>query len=76
MAEKQLFKSANEFSQHIQNLALDEGITYMQALLQYCDENDLEPDEIAKSVSRNLKDQLEVEFAEMGLLSISPTLYD
>ena len=76
MAEKQLFKSANEFSQHIQNLALDEGITFMQALLQYCDENDLEPDEIAKSVSRNLKDQLEVEFAEMGLLSISPTLYD
>jgi hypothetical protein len=76
MAEKQLFKSANEFSQHIQNLALDEGITCMQALLQYCDENDLEPDEIAKSVSRNLKDQLEVEFAEMGLLSISPTLYD
>ena len=76
MAEKQLFKSANEFSQHIQNLALDEGITCLQALLQYCDENDLEPDEIAKSVSRNLKDQLEVEFAEMGLLSISPTLYD
>ena len=76
MPEKQLFKSANEFSQHIQNLALDEGITCMQALLRYCDENDLEPDEIAKSVSRNLKDQLEVEFAEMGLLSISPTLYD
>ena len=76
MAEKQLFNSANEFSQHIQNLALDEGITCMQALLQYCDENDLEPDEIAKSVSRNLKDQLEVEFAEMGLLSISPTLSD
>ena len=76
MAEKQLFKSANEFSQHIQNLALDDGITCMQALLQYCDENDLEPDEIAKSVSRNLKDQLEVEFAEMGLMSISPTLYD
>ena len=76
MAEKTLYKNANEFSQYIEQTAVDEGVTCVQSLIDYCDENDFEFEEIAKIVSKPLKEKLQLEFAEMGMLRASPSLYE
>ena len=76
MAEKTLYKNANEFSQYIEQTAVDEGSTCVQSLIDYCEENELEFDEIAKIVSKPLKEKLQLEFAEMGMLRASPSLYE
>lgn len=76
MEPKKLFKTANEFSLHIEHLAIEEGIPCYNALLNYCEEQDLDPSDIAKSVSKQLKDKLEVEFANLGLLKKIPSLFD
>lgn len=73
---KQLFQNATEFSQTIEEMAVNENISYVDCLLKFCDENDLEPDEIASSVGKSLRDKLEVEFAEMGMLQKLSSLYD
>jgi hypothetical protein len=57
-------------------MAIDEGISCYNALLNYCHDNDIDPEDIAKNVNKNLKEKLAVEFAEMGLLKKSPSLYD
>lgn len=73
---RQMFQSSNEFSLYIETLAIDEGISCYNALLNYCHENDIDPEDIAKNVNKQLRDKLAVEFAEMGLLKKSPSLYD
>lgn len=75
-SQKQMFQNSNDFSLHIETIAIDEGISCYNALLNYCHDNDIDPEDIAKNVNKNLKEKLAVEFAEMGLLKKSPSLYD
>lgn len=75
-SQKQMFQNSNDFSLHIETIAVEEGISCYNALLNYCHDNDIDPEDIAKNVSKQLKDKLAVEFAEMGLLKKSPSLYD
>lgn len=63
-----MFKTANEFSLYIENQVYEKNISYMDAVLEYCTENYVEPDEIAKLINKSLKDKLEVNFQEMNYL--------
>lgn len=74
--KSKLFKSATDFSFYIEKKATEEGIPCYQVLLDYCDENDIDPEDIAKYVSQSLYDKMEVEFAEMGLLKKKVSLED
>jgi len=66
--EKQMFKTANEFSLHIEEIVRDRKITYMDAVLEYCKENYLEPDDIASLINKSLKDKIEMDFRELNYL--------
>ena len=63
-----MFKSSNEFSMHIEQIVRDNNISYMEAVLQYCKDNFIEPDDIAKLVNKSLKDKLEVNFQDENYL--------
>lgn len=68
-----LFKSANEFSQYIQRIAYESGNTLTYTLLEYCEERDIDPEDIAKLVSKPLKELLAMELQESGLLKKTST---
>ena len=76
LLQKTMFQNSNDFSLYIETMAIDEGISCYNALLNYCHDNDIDPEDIAKNVNKNLKEKLAVEFAEMGLLKKSPSLYE
>lgn len=40
----------------------------MDAVLEYCKENFLEPSDITKLINKPLKDKIEIEFQEMNYL--------
>ena len=63
-----MFKNSNDFSLHIEQLVRDKKISHMDAILQYCKENFIEPEDIAKLVNKSLKDKLEVNFREENYL--------
>jgi hypothetical protein len=63
-----MFKSANEFSLYIESVVKEKRMTYMDAILEYCKENYLEPDEVSRLVSKSLKDKLEMDFREANYL--------
>lgn len=63
-----IFTTAIEFSHYIEKIALAEKQSYTSTILQYCEERDIDPEDIAKYVSRSLKDKLEIELQEDGLL--------
>lgn len=69
-----MFTSANEFSTHIEQRAYDDNLSLTDALLAYCEEHNLEPDDIKTMVSQSLKDKLAVELRATGHLPQVATL--
>ena len=63
-----IFKSSNDFSMHIEQIVRDKKISYMDAVLQYCKENFIEPQDVAKLVNKSLKDKLDVNFQDENYL--------
>jgi replication initiation and membrane attachment protein DnaB len=63
-----MFKNANEFSLHIEKLALSNEVTYIDAILEYCEKNEIEPKEISALISQSLKEKIEVEYENLNYL--------
>lgn len=67
-SEVRMFKNSNEFSLHIENIASSKKINYMEAVLEYCRENQVEPEDVAKLINRSLKDKIEMNFRDLNYL--------
>jgi KaiC/GvpD/RAD55 family RecA-like ATPase len=68
MTQQRLFKSANEFSLHIEDLVKEHRISHMDAVLKYCTDNMLEPEEIASKVNKSLKEKIALNMQELNFL--------
>lgn len=69
-----MFNTANEFSLHIEELVRDTSMSYMDAVLKYCEENYLEPTDVASLINKSLKDKIEMDFRELNYLPKQGTL--
>ena len=74
--ENKLFKTANEFSMFIEQRAIDEDIPCLQALIEYCDEEGVDYEDVARNVSKQLKEKLALNFADIGLMKRNASLDD
>lgn len=63
-----MFKNSNEFSLNIEKIVAERKINYMDAVLLYCQENYLEPQDIARYINKSLKDKIEMNFRELNYL--------
>jgi hypothetical protein len=63
-----MFKTANEFSMHIENVAQQNKQSYLDAILDFCNKHMIDPEEIASKVNKSLKDKLEHDFRELNYL--------
>jgi KaiC/GvpD/RAD55 family RecA-like ATPase len=63
-----MFKSANEFSLHIEKVVREKRLSYMDAVLDYCKENFLEPEDVVSLINKSLKDKIEMDFREANYL--------
>ena len=69
-----MFETATEFSRHIEQLANDTGLSLIDTILTYCEDNTISPDDISKLINRSLKDKLEMEFINLNFLEKHPVL--
>ena len=63
-----MFKNSNEFSLNIEKIVAERKLTYMDAVLEYCKENYLEPQDIARYINKSLKDKIEMNFRDLNYL--------
>lgn len=59
------FRSPNEFSLYIEGRVASQSIGYMEAIIQYCEEVDIDIESISKLINQSLKDKVQIE-AEDG----------
>lgn len=50
------------------------GVNYMEAILDYCERHEMEPDSIAPLISKPLKEKLEADARELNFLPRVATL--
>ena len=63
-----MFKGASSFSLHKEKIAADNRLSYMDAVLKYCQDNYLEPDDIKHLINKTLKDKIEQDMMDANLL--------
>ena len=60
--------TSKTFSINIENLAKEKNITHMEAVLDYCQRNNREPDTVGRLISKSLKDKIEANARELNFL--------
>jgi len=61
--------NSKEFSLRIEQVVQDrKGISYMDAILRYCDENDIDPSTVAPLLTKALKDKITVEAQNLNYI--------
>lgn len=72
--EGKLFKNTNEFALFIEQMTRDKKISHMDAVLKYCEENFIDPQDISSLVNKSLKAKIELNMIESNLLPKRGTL--
>lgn len=62
------FRSPNEFSLYIEERVLKEKIGYMDAIINYCSEVDIDIDSISKLINVSLKERIRTEAEEFNYI--------
>jgi hypothetical protein len=62
------FRSPNEFSLHIEERVFREKIGYMDAVIQYCNEVDIDIESVSKLINQSLKDKIQSEAEDQNYL--------
>ena len=62
------FLSKDKFAEEIESLVLNTKMNYIEAIVQYCEDNSIELDTVNKLVSKPLKEKLRYEATELNFL--------
>lgn len=68
------FLNETSFQLEIERLVREDGLNYLEAILSFCDKHDLEPEEVKKLMTSNLKGKLKLAAMENGYFKQENTL--
>lgn len=64
--------NSKEFSLKIEEIVKQKRISYMDAVVWYCEQNDIDVGTVGPMVSKSLKEKIEVEAIDLKLINKSP----
>ena len=62
------------FMANIESIVQKTRMTYIDAVLHYCEENNVEPESLGRLVNKSLKQKIQVEAENLNFLKKSSTL--
>ena len=62
--------NSKEFSLTIEGVVKEKKISHMDAIVWYCDENNLDTGQISSLVSKSLKEKIQVEATRLNMLKM------
>ena len=66
--EGRIFKSTQDFAIFIDEIVSETGMTHMEAVLKYCEENYIDPEDISSMVNKQLKEKIAVNMMDENYL--------
>jgi hypothetical protein len=64
--------NSKEFSLVIEKVVKEKKVSYMDAVIWYCEQNDIDTGTVGSLVSKSLKEKIEVEAVDLRLLNSPP----
>ena len=65
------FLSQSKFSTDIEELVKESGLTYIESIVTYCDENTIDIETVSKLISKPLKERIRCEAMQLNYLKKS-----
>ena len=62
--------NSKEFSLNIESIVKEKRISHMDAVVWYCEENDLDTSQVSSLISKSLKEKIQVEATNLRMLKI------
>jgi hypothetical protein len=62
------FLSQSKFSSEIENIVKSHDMTYIEAIVQYCEDNNLDVESVPKLLSKPLKERIKCEAIQLNCL--------
>lgn len=62
--------NSKEFSLKIESIVKEKKISHMDAIVWYCDENDLDTSQVSSLISKSLKEKIQLEATNLRMLKI------
>jgi len=62
------FRSSNEFSMYIEENVKSHRVSYMDAVIEYCEKMDIDIDSIGPLINKSLKEKIQFEAEHANLL--------
>ena len=62
------FLTPIKFSMEIEKIVLEEGVNYIDAIVQYCDTNNIEVESVSKLISKPLKEKLKWDATQLNFM--------
>lgn len=63
-----MFDDSNSFSLYIEQVVKEKKCSHLEAILKYCEENYIDPQDIKSLISKSLKQKVETNFIDMNFL--------
>jgi|TARA_B100000508_G_C11394610_1_gene245117 hypothetical protein len=62
------FLTPSKFSMEIETIVSKEKINYIEAICQYCEDNDIEIESVSKLISKPLKERLKYDAIQLNFM--------
>ena len=66
--------NSKEFTQKILDIVKDKKVNHMDAIVIFCEKNDVEPQDVKKFITKTLKDKVALNAQELHLIPKTNTL--
>jgi hypothetical protein len=74
MSITEQFLTKSKFSKLVEAVVINKSLSYMEAILHLCEENDIDPEDVRKFISPIIRDKLEAEAMNLNFLPKQNTL--
>jgi len=62
--------NSKEFSLKIESIVKEKRITHMEAVIWYCEQNDIDTGTVSSLISKSLKEKIQMEATELKMLKL------
>jgi hypothetical protein len=63
-----MFEDSGSFSLYIEQIVKEKKCTHLEAVLKYCEENFIDPQDMKSLIGKSLKQKIEANFIDMNYL--------
>ena len=61
-------QNSKTFSLEVEKLAKEKNITHMEAVIEYCRIQEIEPDSVTRLITKSLKDKIEANARDLNFI--------